>query len=144
MSVLPPMSRDAMKTLRARETQDRVQAKVSEIVRKIYESAVLSAKEVDATCYRFPIPKVPTTTKSSYKYAPSMSPFDMTTNDILVTYIDTILTHLQQLFPGCDITRKLLSRGEDWQLHECSQMDGCARGIVHRQFDQEYIVIEWG
>jgi hypothetical protein len=143
-SALPPMSREAMRTLKARENQDRLQAKVSEIVRKIYECAIVSAKEVDATCYRFPIPKIPTTGKSSYTYAPSMSPFDMTTNDICVRHIDTILTQLQQLFPGCDITRKLLSRGEDWQLHDCSQMEGCVRGIVHRQFDQEYIVIEWG
>lgn len=143
ISALPPMSRDTMKSLKARETQDRVQAKVNEIVRKIYECAIVSAKEVDATCYRFPVPKIPAS-KSAYKYTPSMSPFDMTTNDIFVTYIDIILTQLQQLFPGCDITRKLLSRGEDWQLHDCSQMEGCVRGIVHRQFDQEYIVIEWG
>jgi hypothetical protein len=54
-----------------------------------------------------------------------------------------ILTGLQELFPGCDVTHTILSRGTDGKMYDISKLDEKVLPFVNRALDQSYIVVDW-
>jgi hypothetical protein len=54
-----------------------------------------------------------------------------------------ILAGLKELFPGCDVTHTLLSKGTDGKFYDISKLDDKVLPFVNRALDRSYIVIDW-
>ena len=56
---------------------------------------------------------------------------------------DDIINGLKILFPDCSIDYKMLSRGNDGQMYDITNIDEKMRPFINRQHDQAHIVIDW-
>ena len=56
---------------------------------------------------------------------------------------DDIINGLKILFPDCSIDYKMLSRGNDGQMYDITNIDEKTRPFINRQYDQAHIVIDW-
>ena len=121
------MSRDAMRELKATtEEAARIQ-QVKHIVQQVYQAAVQTAKSKTDTSYNHALPPA----------------HDNMSNSFYRKNMPDILVGLQVLFPGCDVSHTLLSRGTDGKFYDISKLDEKVLPFVNRALDQSYIVIDW-
>ena len=113
------MSRDAMRELKANTD-------VKNIVQRIYRAAVETARSYTETSYNHPLPPAHDLSRRVY-----------------VKNMPEILAGLQELFPGCDVSHTLLSKGTDGKMYDISKLDDKVLPFVNRALDQSYIVIDW-
>jgi hypothetical protein len=122
-----PISRDAMRQLKANtEEAARIQ-QVKNIVQQVYQAAVQTAKSSPVTSYNHPVPQ---------QHRIQTDPF-------YLKNMPDILAGLQELFPGCDVSHTLLSRGTDGKMYDISKLDDKVLPFVNRALDQSYIVVDW-
>jgi hypothetical protein len=123
----PIMSRDAMRQLKAKtEEAARIQ-RVKQIVQQLYRAAVETAEFSSATSYNYPLPP-------QNRHQPDL---------FYVKNMPDILAGLQELFPGCDVSNTLLSRGADGKMYDISKLDDKVLPFVNRALDQSHIVVDW-
>jgi len=121
-----PMSRDTMRGLKAKyEEAARIQ-QVKQIVQQVYQAAVQTARSKDDTSYNHPLPPAHHADHSFY-----------------LKNVPDILAGLQELFPGCDVSHTLLSKGTDGKMYDISKLDDKVLPFVNRALDQSYIVVDW-
>ena len=121
------MSRDAMRQLKANtEEAARIQ-QVKNIVEQVYRAAVQTAKSSSVTSYNYPLPP-------QNRHQPDL---------FYVKNIPDILAGLQELFPGCDVSHTLLSKGTDGKMYDISKLDEKVLPFVNRALDESYIIIDW-
>ena len=121
------MSRDVMRELKAKtEEAARVQ-QVKQVVQQIYQAAVQTAKSKTDTSYNHPL---------SQQHRIQTDPF-------YLKNMPDILAGLQELFPGCDVSHTLLSKGIDGKMYDISKLDDKVLPFVNRALDQSYIVVDW-
>ncbi len=122
-----PMSRDTMRGLKAKyEEAARIQ-QVKQIVQQVYQAAVQTARSKNDTSYNHPLP-------SAHPYA---------NHSFYLKNVPDILAGLQELFPGCDVSHTLLSKGTDGKMYDISKLDDKVLPFVNRALDQSYIVVDW-
>jgi hypothetical protein len=139
-----PMSRDAMRELKAKtEEAARIQ-QLKNIVQQIYQAAIQTAKSKTDTSYNHPLPLTravsETVVLGSQKFGCNSN---MITDPFYLKNMPDILAGLQELFPGCDVTHTLLSRGTDGKMYDISKLDEKVLPFVNRALDQSYIVVDW-
>ena len=123
----PIMSRDAMRQLKAKtEEAARIQ-QVKNIVQQVYQAAVQIAKSSPVSSYKYAVPPEDRRNPDSF-YMKNMP---------------DILAGLQELFPGCDVSNTLLSRGADGKMYDISKLDDKVLPFVNRALDQSHIVVDW-
>lgn len=59
------------------------------------------------------------------------------------TNMKTILRNLQEVFPDCNVTHTLLSRGKDGVLYNISKVDDSTLSLVEDVLDNSYILVDW-
>jgi len=122
-----PMSRDTMRELKAKtEEAARIQ-QVKYIVNQVYQAAVQTAKSKTDTSYNHPLPHAR----------------DHMNHSFYLKNMPDILAGLQELFPGCDVSHTLLSKGTDGKMYDISKLDDKVLPFVNRALDQSYIVVDW-
>ena len=122
-----PMSRDTMRQLKATyEEAARIQ-QVKQIVQLVYQTAVQTAKTKTDTSYNHPLPQQ----------------YRIQTDLFYLKNMPDILAGLQELFPGCDVSHTLLSKGTDGKMYDISKLDDKVLPFVNRALDQSYIVVDW-
>lgn len=135
------MSRDAMRELKANtEEAARVQ-QVKQIVQQVYQAAVQTARSTTNTSYNHQVPRGP-----AHQYQNNITNRvnqDIVTDPFYVKNMPDILVGLQVLFPGCDVSHTLLSKGTDGKMYDISKLDDKVLPFVNRALDQSYIVIDW-
>ena len=125
-----PMSRDTMRGLKAKyEEAARIQ-QVKQIVQQVYQAAVQTARSKDDTSYNHPLP--------SAHHANHHA-----NHSFYLKNMPDILAGLQELFPGCDVSHTLLSKGTDGKMYDISKLDDKVLPFVNRALDQSYIVVDW-
>jgi hypothetical protein len=125
-----PMPRYLMRELKAKtEEAARIQ-RVKEIVQHVYQAAVQTAEFSSATSYNHPVPP---------QNRPKSDLFYL----FYVKNMPDILAGLQELFPGCDVSHTLLSKGTDGKMYDISKLDDKVLPFVNRALDQSYIVVDW-
>jgi hypothetical protein len=136
-----PMSRDAMRELKA-NTEEAVRVQqVKQIVQQVYQAAVQTARSKTETSYNHQVPRGP-----EYQYQNNIANRvnqNIVTDPFYVKNMPDILVGLQVLFPGCDVTHTLLSKGTDGKMYDISKLDDKVLPFVNRALDQSYIVIDW-
>ena len=142
-----PMSRDTMRELKANtEEATRIQ-QVKNIVQQIYRAAVETAKSKTDTSYNHPLPQAHTIAQMHMVGVKKVTKFGCnsgtTTDPFYLKNMPDILAGLQELFPGCDVTHTLLSRGTDGNMYDISKLDEKVLPFVNRALDQSYIVVDW-
>ena len=139
MSSLTPVCRDSMRLLKAQKDEEKRlaeaarTARVNQIISEIYKNAVRTAE---------------TTTETSYKYDILMRNGLNNVNEyremiIYTTRMPDILAGLQQLFPDCSVTHKLLVIGQDGKMHDISTINSDVLPFIQVRRKQEYIVVDW-
>ena len=124
MSQPEPMSRYAMRRLKA-ETDEKVRMdKVNQIVKNTYENAVSQAKSNISTSYEQNV-----TGQHEEKF--------------ILSNMTDILKGLQELFPGCHVMKKRLVMGQDKKMYDMAFMDEKVLPFVNHSFSKDYIVIDW-
>ena len=135
------MSRDAMRELKA-NTEEAVRVQqVKQIVQQVYQAAVQTARSKTETSYNHQVPRGP-----EYQYQNNIANRvnqNIVTDPFYVKNMPDILVGLQVLFPGCDVTHTLLSKGTDGKMYDISKLDDKVLPFVNRALDQSYIVIDW-
>jgi hypothetical protein len=122
-----PMSRDAMRELKANtEEAARIQ-QVKNIVYQVYRAAVETAKSKTDTSYYYRLPL-------QNRHQPDL---------FYVKNMPEILAGLQELFPGCDVSQTQFSMGADGKMYDISKIDEKVLPFVNRAGVQSCIVIDW-
>jgi hypothetical protein len=141
------MTRDAMRELKANtEEAARIQ-QVKNIVQQVYRAAVETAKSKTDTSYNHPLPQAHTISQMQMVGVQKVTKFGCnsgtTTDPFYLKNMPDILAGLQELFPGCDVSQRQLSRGADGKMYDISKIDEKVLPFVNRAYDQSYIVIDW-
>ena len=144
-----PMSRDVMRQLKA-ETEEAARVEgVKNRVQMIYNAAVQAARFKPETSYNFQLPLMQTVSAADYHRVAVLavskhgSNAGMTTDPFYLKNMPDILAGLQELFPGCDVSHTLLSKGTDGKMYDISKLDDKVLPFVNRALDQSYIVVDW-
>ncbi len=122
-----PMSRDTMRGLKAKYEEGARIQQVKQIVNHVYQAAVQIAKSSAVTSYKYAVPPEDRRHPDSF-YMKNMP---------------EILAGLQELFPDCDVSNTLLSRGADGKMYDISKLDDKVLPFVNRALDQSFIVVDW-
>jgi hypothetical protein len=133
-----PMSRDVMRELKAKTEEDARIQQVKNIVQQVYQAAVQTAKSKMDTSYNHPLPRGATVAEKKFGCNGGT-----TADPFYVKNMPDILAGLQELFPGCDVSHTLLSRGTDGKMYDISKLDEKVLPFVNRVHDQSHIVVDW-
>lgn len=128
---LTPISREEMRTMKAKADEEMRANFIEKIVLEIYHPARRQAKTTHETSYRYSLSN--TTYHNHGQH----------TSRALKANIPDILRRLRELFPGCTVTHTAVAKGQDGQLHDMSSMEEKVLAFVNRQTTEEYIVIDW-
>jgi hypothetical protein len=139
-----PMSRDTMRGLKVKYEEAARSQQVKQIVQQVYQAAVQTAKSKTDTSYNHQLPRGTTVAEMQIVAVQKFGCNGGTTADpFYVKNMPDILAGLQELFPGCDVSHTLLSKGTDGKLYDISKLDDKVLPFVNRALDQSYIVIDW-
>jgi hypothetical protein len=131
MQAPTPMSRDAMRGLKAKVEEEIRLQRVRIIIDSIYSQAVAAAKAKADTSFKMEIPKTPRQFRS------------LGSDPFYIENMADILSGLQTLFPDCTVSHTLLSQGTDGKFYDISTLDDKILPFVNRALDQSFIVIDW-
>lgn len=167
MQALTPMSRDAMRGLKAKVEEERRLQEIDQIVRNIYSHTFVTAKTSTDTSYNFPVPfdmspqpkrSIQVVSKKEAKFDSQMASYQAAnphfasyqaaqqgraSDPFYVENMFDILRGLQNLFPECTVSHTLLSKGTDGKFYDISTLDEKLLPFVNRALDQSFIVIDW-
>jgi hypothetical protein len=133
MSSLTPVSRDSMRLRKAQKEEAARTARVNQIISEIYMYAVRTAENTTETSYKYEI-RMPDASNSVHESREMI---------IHTTRMPDILAGLQQLFPDCSVTHKLLVIGQDGKTHDISTINPDLLPFIQVRQKKEYIVIDW-
>lgn len=124
MEKLTPMSRDAMRELKAKNDEEQRLRGVQQNISGIYNNALQAAKSSSMT-----------------KWSREIQAHEV----FLVKNMDDILSGLQNLFPDCSIEFKssIMAMGSDGAMHDVSTLDPVAMKFMRHTQAKQYITIEW-
>jgi len=119
---IQPISKNDLQQLKAKTDEQNRLNHINQIVNNIYSTVINQAK---------------TQTITSYKHQLQHDPSFYEKNK------DDIINNLKTLFPDCSIDYKMLSRGNDGQMHDITNIDEKMKPFINRQHAQAHIVIDW-
>ena len=124
MEKLTPMSRDAMRELKAKNDEEQRLRWIKENISDIYNNAVQAAKSSSMT-----------------KWSREIKSHEV----FLVKNMDDILSGLQNLFPDCSVEFKsgIMAIGSDGAMHDISTLDPAAMQFMRLTQIKQCITIEW-
>ena len=123
-----PMSRDTMRGLKATYEEGARVQQVAQVVQRVYHDAVQTASSKMDTSYNYPLPQAHRGGGADPFYLKNMP---------------DILAGLQELFPDCDVSHTLISRGADGKMYDISKLDEKILPFVNTAMTQSHIVIDW-
>lgn len=149
-----PMSRDTMRELKAKTEEDVRSGRVKQIVGQIYSNATQTAKSKPETYYNMELPqaypyqyqsqgRLPRDSQHLLRKGTVTDPIYLITDPFYIQNMPEILARLQELFPGCDVSHTILSRGTDGKMYDISKLDEKVLPFVDRALNQSCIVIDW-
>jgi len=122
MSQYQPISKNDLQQLKVKNDEKKRLEQVNQHVNNIYRTLIDQAT---------------TNIKTSYNHQiHQRDPF-------IEKNKDDIINGLKTLFPDCSIEYKMLSRGNDGQMYDITNIDEKMRPFINRQHDQAHIVIDW-
>jgi hypothetical protein len=126
MEKLTPVSRDAMRELKAKTDEENRLTQINQYVKSMYNNAIQSAK---------------TSTKTQWRLEIHTHPYQV----FLIQNMDDILSGLQYLFPDCSVEFKSLTMaiGPDRQMHDISTLDEKALMFIGNRQVKQCITIDW-
>lgn len=150
MDTLVPISRDAMRQLKAQkdeekrlETNRQIIACIYKLARNVAENTRTTSFTVNTTMDRNKIQM-----DRMHGRAPATTRFLIELTDSLnICYttlcIPDILGGLRNLFPGCSVLSTSLSRGQDGTMYDNSTLDVSTLAFIDRRYDVSCITVDW-
>jgi hypothetical protein len=132
-----PMSRDEMRSLKAKRDEELRIEKMNRCVQMIYSQAVGIAKTSTNTSYSLDIDPQQTR-KMMHMNHPPNSEYQFYKDNMT-----EILSGLQDLFPGCIVKLAKMCTGNDGKRYDISTMDEKMLPFINQQQAFECIVIDW-
>ena len=130
MSVNQPISRADLQQLKAKTDEQNRLNQINNIVNQIYSIVINQASMKSITSYNHQIQQQ---FIQSHIHNPTF--YEKNKDDIIIG--------LKTLFPDCSVDYKMLSRGNDGQMYDITNIDEKMKPFINRQNDQAYIVIDW-
>ena len=121
---IQPISKNDLQQLKAKTDEQNRLNNINQIVNTIYSNVTNQAKTQTITSYK-------------HQLQQQFDPIFCEKNK------DDIINNLKILFPDCSIDYKMLSRGNDGQMHDITNIDEKMKPFINRQHAQAHIVIDW-
>lgn len=138
---LSPISRESMRSLKAKKDEANRIKSVNEIITMIYRSVVSYAESRDITSFEWSITDH---CKRTNGYChPNPSHHGYQNYIFIISNTQSIIQGLESLFPGCSVDYKMMARSPDGKIYDVSNMDEGAKAFIGAGQIQEYIVIDW-
>ena len=132
---MKPVSRQEMRKMKEYTDEQIRLERVREIVRKIYNAALDTARLTTNSSYEFSIPlKRPNDSQRIIHEEP---------NEFYIANMEVILKNLSSLFPECKVTHGILSRGYDGKLYDISRIDEAILHKISGVIPNSFIVVDW-
>ena len=128
MSAPIPVTRDYMRSLKAKNDEIKRMAEIEKCIKDIYTLAINTATNTNYTSYQFQIQEYIIGRNSP---------------DFARTNIQDILRGLQCLFPDCTVEFIKLARAQDGKMYDISKMDEKILPFIKAEGTQDCIVIDW-
>ena len=119
---IQPINRIDLQQLKAKNDEQNRVNQINQIVNQIYSTAINQARTQIITSYNHQMNQ--------------RDPFFEKNKD-------DIINGLKTLFPDCSVEYKMLSRGNDGQMYDITNIDEKMRPFINRQHDQAHIVVDW-
>jgi len=133
---LQPMSRKSLQQLNF-ETNEKIRLdKINSIVENIYTKVINTAKNTQYKTYEFPIPRQNNKPPGYVGYSGLM-------DDFYNKNMSDIILNLQKVFPDCDISHLIMSKGSDGKLYDINNIDDNILSLITTACNESYIVITW-
>jgi len=131
-AVPTPMSRDEMRSLKAKTDEENRVRRVEQHVKIMYDAAMNTARTSTNTQWR-----------AEFHNGHCGAGIDAM---FVITNIDDILSGLRSLFPDCSVEFKSVSvaMGPDRKMHDISNLDKNILMFLGNTGVKQYIVISWG
>ena len=139
MQALTPMSREAMRGLKAKVEEENRLKRLRTIIDHIYRTVFSAAMTKIDTSFNFTVPFDMSPQPKTKGVAQQGRPSD----PFYIENMADILSGLQLLFPDCTVSHSILSQGTDGKLYDISTMHEKTLLFVNRALDQSFIVIDW-
>lgn len=134
-----PLSREYLRSLKAKQDEERKEKKIVDFVQTIYESSVNFAKTNSDTVFKYNI--------SSYFPMISNANPNVVRHENIIEYMDEILRRLRILFPDSRVEFKKISivRGRDGKDYDLSIIDDTLKQFIDIRLatTTENIVIDY-
>jgi hypothetical protein len=124
MEKLTPVSRDAMRELKAKNAEEQRLTQIEQNLIGMYNNAIQSAKS-----------------SSNTKWSREIQAHEV----FLIQNMGDILSGLRYLFPDCSIEFKTvtMAMGQDRQMHDISTLDEKALMFIGNRQVKQCITIDW-
>ena len=131
MAALTPMTRDEMRSLKARTDEENRLRKVEQNVKIMHGFIIQTAKTSTKTQWR-----------AEFHNGDGGQALD---GKFIITNVDDILRGLQSLFPDCSVEFKsvTMAMGPDRQMHDISTLDEKALMFIGNRQVKQCITIDW-
>lgn len=130
------MSRKSLQQLNF-ETNEKIRLdKINSIVENIYTKVINTAKNTQYKTYEFPIPRQNNKPPGYVGYSGLM-------DDFYNKNMSDIILNLQKVFPDCDISHLIMSKGSDGKLYDINNIDDNILSLITTACNESYIVITW-
>jgi hypothetical protein len=130
-AVPTPMTRDEMRSLKAKTDEEKRVSRVEQYVKTMYEAVIQTARTSTKTEWR-----------AEFHNGQGSPGFD---GKFIITNIDDVLRGLQVLFPDCSVEFKIITMamGPDGQMHDISTLDEKALMFIGNRQVNQCIIIDW-
>ena len=157
----PPMSRDAMRSLKAKvEEEQRVQ-RIKNIGQNIYRAAVDQAQKATDPVYKYTVPLIRqvvpaepivlntasmTPKEAMFMQQQALHQKTRVVNapcEFMTKNMPDILQELREMFPECLVKHARLVKAKDGNMYDMDTMDEKVLPFIDQSQSQEYITIDW-
>jgi len=157
----PPMSRDAMRSLKAKVEEEQRIKQIKSICQCIYRGAVDQAQKATDLVYKYTVPLtrqvvpaepiVLNTASMTPKEAMFMQQQALHQKSRVVNApcqlhtknMPDILQELREMFPECLVKHARLVKAKDGNMYDMDTMDEKVLPFIDQSQSQEYITIDW-
>jgi len=131
-----PMSRQSLQQLNYINNEAQRLDKINTIVENIYNKVIHYAKHSQCKKFEFPIPRENNKPPGYVGYSNLM-------DDFYNKNLSDIILNLQKVFPDCDVSHLIMTKGSDGKLYDIAKIDDKILPLITIACNDSYIVINW-
>lgn len=128
-----PYTREKLCKLNSQTEEDIRLKQIDKCVYNIYNSVIRTATIQNKTIFEHWVPIIK---NNKDNHTLTLEPF-------YEKNMPDIIEKLKVLFPDSNVHYKVLSRGQDGNMYDTTDIDNRIQPFINRERDQAYIIVDW-